>query len=938
MNKGVKSIEGPSTIKAGVWTNYEVAHYHSNTPVAKQNEAAVTWEVYECINGQPGKKSLTKSIGKFRFSEAGIGKKFIITAFVYQPNFKAASSKIVTIVPAKEKKIESIKLTDINDKPFTNPLRYGQKLNVHLVTTSMVNDIVWIGLYEDDQNGAGHNSNNIKVDEKSIKIDPKGKGFHQFTLKPNFKKLANALLAKGDKNEGKTHEYYVTAYAIDRNIPGNTTSDNLLVVNEDLKEETVNNAIKKPEEKKTNVTTTTVTVKVDTPIIDKPTNTTITTVAPSKVDVEAILDAYFAKEEFTVKTNEAAGEHTYKFINANNNINKDKIAGIISKNIEAALKAEKKYVKIEDIKAALTKNSYAKNETIFFGKYKLGANFVKINSAPLEEEVFVVAKCVKLEGKEVTINIKEKEAILVAANANTPVIEAKENGAQLTDLKAKVENGVAKIKIKLRPKTDEDLKTWKEKLQGIKDGTFTYTFAGTNDASDTTKKKNIAGIIINKIKSQLTAAKKFAKTEDITKVLEKNSYVAGDKITFEIYKFVTEYFWLQAKVQGDTKDHDKEFLKNEGSYFEIKNGKSIIFPYLIKPQNDKENKWGTDYYWAAAQRQNMTTFNSNRSGGRRHAGVDLYSNPLTEVVAICDGEVLDIAEFYDSTDQVTVKHKTKDGREFIIRYGELDKKSITVKKGDTVIQKQILGKTGFLLNPSTGGARLTLNNTVVYMLHFEYYTGAEGLDVTKSLSNSTPPFKRRADLADPIEILKEGYRNTFEERVQSGQESRTEVSKLSLSQKGKDFIKSWEGFRSDAYDDSEGYCTIGYGHLIAKSKCKDITLPEEFKNGITKEKATELFDTRLKTFEDSVKRDIKVPLYQYEYDAIVSLVFNTGPNFLNTGGRGGKETKIKQNINNKLYHEAIDEAADVTNGGTAGLVRRRNAEIKMFKNNVYENN
>ena len=113
-------------------------------------------------------------------------------------------------------------------------------------------------------------------------------------------------------------------------------------------------------------------------------------------------------------------------------------------------------------------------------------------------------------------------------------------------------------------------------------------------------------------------------------------------------------------------------------------------------------------------------------------------------------------------------------------------------------------------------------------------------------------------------------------------------------------------------------------------------MPEEFKNGITESRALELFKERLVNFEKSIQRDIKVNLYQYEFDALVSLVFNTGESFLNIGGKGKGETQIKKKINNKEYEAGADEMADVTNGSTTGLVKRRKAEINMFKNNVYD--
>ncbi|OEK08227.1 hypothetical protein A8C32_01825 [Flavivirga aquatica] len=166
--------------------------------------------------------------------------------------------------------------------------------------------------------------------------------------------------------------------------------------------------------------------------------------------------------------------------------------------------------------------------------------------------------------------------------------------------------------------------------------------------------------------------------------------------------------------------------------------------------------------------------------------------------------------------------------------------------------------------------------------------------------------------------------------------SRIAIKNYKTSTKGIDFIKAWEKFEPTAYNDSEGYCTIGYGHLIAKNRCEDITLPDEFKNGIAEGEADKLFKKRLTSYENAIKRDITVPLSQNEFDALVSLVFNTGGNFLNTGGAGGGETKIKKHINAKRYNAGANEIADVTNGGVSGLVKRRKAEINMFKNNIYD--
>lgn len=200
---------------------------------------------------------------------------------------------------------------------------------------------------------------------------------------------------------------------------------------------------------------------------------------------------------------------------------------------------------------------------------------------------------------------------------------------------------------------------------------------------------------------------------------------------------------------------------------------------------------------------------------------------------------------------------------------------------------------------------------------------------TKALPTAT---KRRSH----FESLRPEYSRMYQHLVFGKNLERVQPKALKTSAKGITFIKEWEGFEKQAYNDALGYCTIGYGHVIAKKKCEEITLDPEFKEGISQVKANELFLKRLPSFEKAVQRDITVPLYQYEFDALVSLLFNTGSNFLNVGGAGNGETKIKKYINAGHYAKGADEMKNVTNGGLSGLVKRRLSEIKLFKTNVYD--
>jgi len=359
--------------------------------------------------------------------------------------------------------------------------------------------------------------------------------------------------------------------------------------------------------------------------------------------------------------------------------------------------------------------------------------------------------------------------------------------------------------------------------------------------------------------------------------------------------------------------------------------KQVIFPLTVKPENDPGHIW-SHYDWRNMHQSNMAAYGTNRNGGaRKHAARDLYTKPYEKVVAICDGKVLGTNPFYDGTNEIAIFHTTTDGRKFIVRYGELDPPSIKVKIGDEVKQGQHIGNTGKLINPKTNRPRLKLGNVIVYMLHLELYTSKVSCSINPPLTDKTkPPFLRRSDLVDPIDILSEGYANTFNNST--SKEERLDTTTLHTSENGKIFIKGWESLRLNAYNDSHGHCTIGYGHLIDSKRCENISLPTEYQGGITQSKANEIFDIDLVRFENGVKRNINVDLYQYEFDALVSLLFNCGEFFFSSNGA----PNLLRLINSENYESAADEFMDITNGGDPGLVKRRLSERNLFVNNVYD--
>ena len=100
------------------------------------------------------------------------------------------------------------------------------------------------------------------------------------------------------------------------------------------------------------------------------------------------------------------------------------------------------------------------------------------------------------------------------------------------------------------------------------------------------------------------------------------------------------------------------------------------------------------------------------------------------------------------------------------------------------------------------------------------------------------------------------------------------------------------------------------------------------KNGITAEKADAIFLDDLAETLNIVRLCIQAPLYQHEYDAIVSLAYNAGGKFV-------KFKKLIAYANAGQYSACCAEFADITSKGLAGLVLRRQREMDIFNHAVY---
>lgn len=156
------------------------------------------------------------------------------------------------------------------------------------------------------------------------------------------------------------------------------------------------------------------------------------------------------------------------------------------------------------------------------------------------------------------------------------------------------------------------------------------------------------------------------------------------------------------------------------------------------------------------------------------------------------------------------------------------------------------------------------------------------------------------------------------------------TSNLTTSNQGIDFIKQFEVFSSNLYNDPVGHCTIGYGTLIHRGNCNG-SESDEFRAGISEQRATELLKQEIGRIEGVINTNVVVSLSQSQFDSLVSFAYNVGT------GAFKKSTLLKK-LNQSDYVAVPVELKKWIKGGgktLPGLVRRRASEANMFTDGTY---
>ena len=144
------------------------------------------------------------------------------------------------------------------------------------------------------------------------------------------------------------------------------------------------------------------------------------------------------------------------------------------------------------------------------------------------------------------------------------------------------------------------------------------------------------------------------------------------------------------------------------------------------------------------------------------------------------------------------------------------------------------------------------------------------------------------------------------------QQTRKAAAALIVSATALVGIAHWEQYRQNSYKDSGGIVTLGYGET------KGVVAGQT----TTPERALKTLLNSADEHAKGMNECIKVPLYQYEYDAYLSFTYNVGVGaFCNS------------NLNKKLnagdYSGACSELLKwnhVGNKVLTGLTKRRQAE------------
>ena len=147
---------------------------------------------------------------------------------------------------------------------------------------------------------------------------------------------------------------------------------------------------------------------------------------------------------------------------------------------------------------------------------------------------------------------------------------------------------------------------------------------------------------------------------------------------------------------------------------------------------------------------------------------------------------------------------------------------------------------------------------------------------------------------------------------------------MTISSRGLQLIKNFEGFRSEPYLCPAGVPTIGYGTTYYPSG-KKVTLRDD---NISKILASNILKWQInRSYAKAVNRYAQIELNQNQFDALTSFAYNLGIGAL-------QRSTLLRHVNQGRHKKAAKEFHRwvYANGRKLkGLVRRRKAESALYK-------
>ena len=139
-----------------------------------------------------------------------------------------------------------------------------------------------------------------------------------------------------------------------------------------------------------------------------------------------------------------------------------------------------------------------------------------------------------------------------------------------------------------------------------------------------------------------------------------------------------------------------------------------------------------------------------------------------------------------------------------------------------------------------------------------------------------------------------------------------------VSDAGLTLVKHFEGYSPIVYEDAAGYPTIGFGHLIEPG--------EKIQEPLLGDAAERLLQEDIAPKAAAVNARVAVPLFQGQFDAVVSWTYNLGEGAL-------KSSTMLKKINAAQHKEVPTQIKRWNKAGgkvLKGLERRREAEAALY--------